>query len=77
MMLSMVPFVATIVVPACAFYLYALSQFLREALQLRRQRLAVERLTDEPESAPAPVRNRRTVLAFLPNPSRPSQRGAA
>lgn len=79
MMLSMVPFVAAIVIPACGFYLYALVHFLREALQMRRERLAVTGFVGESENEPepAPGRNRGTVLAFLPNHSHPSQHGAA
>jgi hypothetical protein len=79
MMLAMVPFVAAIVLPACGFYFYALIHFLREALQMRRERLAVTRFVDESENEPEPALagNRGTVLAFLPNHSRPSQHGAA
>jgi hypothetical protein len=79
MMLSMIPFVAAIVIPACGFYVYALGHFLREALQMRRERLSVTRFVDESENEPepAPARNRATVLAFLPNHSHPSQHGAA
>jgi hypothetical protein len=77
MMLSMVPFVAAIVLPACAFYLYALGHFLREALQMRRERLSAMRFTESEENVPAADRRRNAVLTFLPSHSRPSQRGAA
>jgi hypothetical protein len=77
MALSMVSFVGAIVIPACAFYLYALSQFLREALRMRKQRLSAERRTAEPESVPARAQDRGTVLTFLPNSGRSSHRGAA
>ena len=77
MMLSMVPFVAAIVLPACAFYLYALGHFLREALQMRRERLSAVRFAAPEDNAPATARNRNAVLTFLPSHSRHSQRGAA
>jgi hypothetical protein len=77
MMLSMVPFVAAIVLPACGFYLYALGHFLREALQMRRKRLSAMRFTESEENAPTAARRRDAVLTFLPSHSRPSQRGAA
>jgi hypothetical protein len=79
MTVSMVSFVAAVVIPAGVFYAYALSQFLREAVRMRKQRLSVERLTDESESAPAPApaRNYGTVLTFSPNPGPSRQRGAA
>jgi len=77
MMLSMVPFVAAIVLPACVFYLYTLGHFLREALQMRRERLSAMRFAESKENAPAAARSRNAVLTFLPSHSRPSQRGAA
>jgi hypothetical protein len=77
MMVSVVPFVTAIVVPACGFYLYALGHFLREALQMRRERLSAMRFAESDESALAPVRSSSTVLTFLSHRSHPSHRGAA
>jgi hypothetical protein len=73
----MVLFVAAIVIPACAFYLYAFGHFLREALQMRRQRLSVVPVQKSTGDAPVADRSRGVLLTFLPNPRRPSQRGAA
>lgn len=80
MMLSMVLFVAAVVIPACTFYGYAISQFLREALHMRSERLAsTQMLVPFPGAAKAAqVRTRSSaVVPFLPNPSRSGQRGAA
>jgi hypothetical protein len=79
MMLSMVLFVAAVVVPACTFYAYAISQFLREALRMRSERLASAQMAAPfPGAAKAAVQTRSSaVVPFLPNPSRSGQRGAA
>ncbi len=84
-MLSMVLFVAAIVIPASAFYLYAIGQFLREALRLRSERLASVQIVVPFPGMSGKARRRkrkletaaRYVRIFCPTPGRPSQRGAA
>jgi hypothetical protein len=81
MMMSMVAFVAAIVIPAFGFYVYAIGNFLREALRMRRERLACAGILlpfpGAVEKAPAQVLNSGAVVPFLSSHSRPSQRGAA
>jgi len=80
MMMSMVAFVAAIVIPAFGFYAYALGNFLREALRMRRERLACTGIV---VAFPSAVENARAqassgaVVPFLSSHSQPSQRGAA
>jgi len=80
-MLSMVPFVAMIVIPAFGFYGYALSRFLREALRMRRERLAcagiVLPFSAAVGSGRAQAHNSGAVVPFLSSHSQPGHRGAA
>jgi hypothetical protein len=77
MALSTFLFLTATVLPAGTFFVYAFTQFLREALRMRSERLSAMRFTDESESLPASARGRASVIEFLPNPRRHSQRGAA
>jgi hypothetical protein len=76
MALSTFLFLTATVLPAGTFFVYVFTQFLREALRMRRERLSAMRFTDESEQLPA-ARSRASVIEFLPNPHRHSQRGAA
>jgi len=78
MMTSMIPFVAAIVIPACGFYLYTLSHFLREALRMRKERLACAGIVVPfPGKSRAQASNSGAVVPFSSSHSQPSQRGAA
>jgi hypothetical protein len=83
MMMSMIPFVAAIVIPAFGFYVYAIGNFLREALRMRRERLACAGIVVafpgamEKARAQTQARNSGAVVPFLSSHSQPRQRGAA
>jgi hypothetical protein len=49
-------FIAIVLVPACAFYLYALKQFWREAAQLRSDRARHAVLATSKSSGVGPLR---------------------
>jgi len=81
MMLSMVPFVVAIVIPALVFYLYAIGRFLREALRMRNDRLARRQIVvpfpGTADTTAPEMRSSNAVVPFLPNPGGSGHRGVA